>query len=123
MTKRTFAKLEAWRNSKGGTLLFYGYLIAVLVTSCLAFAAYHRGLNADASLRREIAKGQVRDVRSCNAIHGATALWTEELRASRLLEQDTTLPASVRMAEAIRAKALARVVAYAADTPSCGGTS
>ena len=119
----SFTTLENWRNSRAGTLLFYGYLVAVLIAGIMAFTAYQRSVSADAKLRHEIALGLSRDARSCHAIAGATELWAEELKAARLLANDTTLPASIRVANAARAQALSAVLEKAGHTPSCGGVS
>lgn len=42
MTDKIFQKLDEWKGSRPGVLLFYGYLVAIFITGALAVTAIHR---------------------------------------------------------------------------------
>jgi hypothetical protein len=86
-------KLENIRHGPWGTALFYGYLVAVIIVGALTLFALHGIGESNHRLKQEIARGQIRDERSCRSIAGAGAFWALERTAvDHLLREPTLTP-------------------------------
>jgi hypothetical protein len=64
-------RLDRWRMGKGGAVLFYGYLVAIIVTAAVALAAISGTRDAVHRLDQQAD-------RQCLAINGAVGYWKNE---------------------------------------------
>jgi hypothetical protein len=115
MTKR----LESFRHGPWGTVLFYGYLVAVIIVGALTLAALHGIRDSNHRLKQEIARGQIRDERSCRSIAGAGAFWALERKAVDHLLREPTLTPIERSAYLEVRNGLTLVVAKTSHPTNC----
>lgn len=96
---KTVAALESFRTGRAGTILFYGYLVAILVG---AITLFHFSQNDDAQNKRIAAGAE----RSCRAIKGAGDYWrrVRDVEALVLVDSSTSRvehAATVKLIEAL----------------------
>ena len=82
------SKLNEIRRGTLGTVLFFGYAVALVITMYLVgFSLLQLHQQADALKHQQ--------ARSCGAIQGAALFWRGERSAVNLMLRDQTLPLSV----------------------------
>ena len=101
---RAVITLESLRSGRAGTILFYGYLIAILVGAIVLFHVSE----IDQAQNNRIEKGATR---SCLAIKGAGSFWREVRDVERLKLTDSGTSKVERAATAELLAALDRVIA------------
>jgi hypothetical protein len=105
------ANLERIRMGRPGLILFYGYLVAILITGILVVGALFHLNNTDNKLQQS-------DVRFCIAVHGAADFWKHVRATTTDILRDPSLSPVARRSNANYLLALDTVIARA-DIPSC----
>jgi hypothetical protein len=106
MAKDIMGRLEDWRHGPLGTIMFYGYLVAIVVTGVLAVMTWNGLHRASDRLDRNTSALEAQTRRSCMAIDGATAFWREIRAVSQVRKSDpdrspTQLSADERLIDAL----------------------